>query len=307
MSGRRALGRGLDALIPQSGEKRLSGGASGGEDRVHIVPIEKVLPNPRQPRTAMDDDSLQELAESVRERGVLEPLLVRPLADGRFELVAGERRLRASARAGLTEVPVLFRDFGERASLEVALIENVQREDLNPIDEARAYQRLVEEFGRTHAEISKAVGKSRSTVTNLLRLLALPEEILAHVSRGTLSAGHGRALLKLEDPADQIRVARQILDEAWSVRETERRVGENGGFQESSDDALVPAPGTEARVTRERKAMDPQVARVEEAIRKYLGTEVHLHHSDKGGRIEIRYFSSEELERLLEHMGVEVY
>lgn len=306
MSGRRALGRGLDALIPQSGDRKMATSPSGGEDRVHIVPIEKVVPNPRQPRTFMNDDGLQELAESIRERGVLEPLLVRPLSDGRFELVAGERRLRASARAGLAEVPVLFRDFGERASLEVALIENVQRENLNPVDEARAYQRLVEEFGRTHAEISKAVGKNRSTVTNLLRLLALPEEVLVHVSRGTLSAGHARALLKLENTEDQVRLARQIIDEAWSVRETERRVGDDGSVADSAAD---PTSTTDLPEERERpkKAVDPQVARVEEAIQRFLGTEVHLHHTDKGGRIEIKYFSSEELERLLEQMGVEVY
>lgn len=301
MGGRRALGRGLDALIPQSAERR----PTGGEDRVHIVPIEKVIPNPRQPRSVMDDEGLQELAESIRERGVLEPLLVRPLSDGRFELVAGERRLRASARAGLAEVPVLFRDFGERASLEVALIENVQREDLNPVDEARAYQRLVEEFGRTHAEISKAVGKNRSTVTNLLRLLSLPGEILIQVSRGTLTAGHARALLKLELPEDQVRVARQILEEGWSVRETERRVGEPRGTEsEAQQDA--PAEILD-RAKPEPKGLDPQVQRVEEAIRKFFGTEVHLHHTTKGGRIEIRYFSNEELERVLEQMGIEVY
>lgn len=301
MGGRRALGRGLDALIPQATDKR----TGDSEDRVHVVPIEKVVPNPRQPRTVMDDDGLQELAESIRERGVLEPLLVRPMADGRYELVAGERRLRASARAGMAEVPVLFRDFGERASLEVALIENVQRENLNPVDEARAYQRLVEEFGRTHAEISKAVGKNRSTVTNLLRLLALPDEVLLHVSRGTLSAGHARALLKLADPADQVRVSRQALDEGWSVRETERRVGEG-----EIPDGVVPPDGVEPIVKpgpATKVPLDPQVQRVEEAIRKHLGTEVHLQHSDKGGRIEIRYFSNEELERLLELMGVEVY
>lgn len=300
MSGRRALGRGLDALIPQGPER----GGEGMEDRVHVVPIEKVVPNPRQPRSVMDDEGLQELAESISERGVLEPLLVRPLPDGRYELVAGERRLRASARAGLSDVPVLFRDFGDRASLEVALIENVQREDLNPVDEARAYQRLVEEFGRTHAEISRAVAKNRSTVTNLLRLLTLPEEVLLHVSRGTISAGHARALLKLESAEDQIRFARQIIEEGWSVREIERRVGQP---EEETQEAEHPEESLRTKGERQPEVRDPQVVRVEEAIRLRFGTEVHLHHSSRGGRIEIRYFSDEELERLLEQMGVEVY
>jgi ParB family chromosome partitioning protein len=189
----------------------------------------------------------------------------------------------------------------------VALIENVQRENLNPVDEARAYQRLVEEFGRTHAEISKAVGKNRSTVTNLLRLLALPEEVLVHVSRGTLSAGHARALLKLDDPEDQVRVARQIVEEAWSVRETERRVGADPGSPGSPTDLAGDPDQAQEKHQTPKGPIDPQVARVEEAIRRYLGTEVHLHHTAQGGRIEIRYFSNEELERLLEQIGIEVY
>jgi len=290
---RRALGRGLDALIPQTPASE----ASPAEmvDQVHVLSIDRIVPNPRQPRTVMTGDGLEELAESIRERGVIEPLIVRPLPDGNFELVAGERRLRASARAGKTEVPAIFRDMDDRGSLEIALIENIQREDLNAVDEARAYQRLVEEFGRTHAEISKAVGKNRSTITNLLRLLHLPDPVLEHLSKGALSVGHARVLLKIEDPKRQSAIAEQMIEEGWNVREAEQRIGH---------EAEKGRPAPKVKTPSER---DPQVLRIEEAIRSTLGTEVHLKHSSSGGRIEIRYASDDELERLLSQMSVDVH
>lgn len=300
MSGRKALGRGLDALIPT--EKP---GAGAGDDRVLVVPIERVIPNPRQPRTVMDEENLQELSDSIRERGVIEPLIVRSLSNGTFELVAGERRLRASARAGMSSVPVLVRDLGERASLEIALIENIQREDLNAVDEAKAYHRLVEEFGRTHAEISKAVGKNRSTVTNLLRLLNLPDQVLSEVSRGTLSAGHARALLKLESAEEQIQLAMRVVEEGWSVRDIENHLSDPIAAPTTPEESN--AEPRVASAPNVKKSRDPQVVRVEEAIRQTLGTEVRLDHGANGGKLEIRYFSDEELERLLEQMGVEVH
>lgn len=298
MSARRALGRGLEALIP-TGAADVALDFSG--DMVRLVPVDKIVPNPRQPRKVMSDEGLSELADSIRERGVLEPLLVRANLDGTYELIAGERRLRAATKAGLQEVPVLEKEIGDQASLEIALIENIQREDLNAVDEARAYQRLVDEFGRTHAEISVAVGKNRTTVTNLLRLLQLPDAVLEYVATGALAPGHARALLKVEDPEKQISLAERIVREGWSVREVER--------------ATTPVPPAETSKTPSQGATksspspgrDPQVVRVEDALRETLGTEVRLHHSASGGRIEIRYFSNEELERILEILNIEIH
>lgn len=301
---RKALGRGLDALIPQSPASSAVSPHSGGSvspDSVEVVKIvstSEIVPNRRQPRTVIADDKLVELADSIRERGVLEPLLVRPMDDGRFELIAGERRWRACQRAGLSEIPVLVRDIGDRASLEIALIENIQREDLNPVDEANAYRQLVEEYGRTHAEISKAVGKDRSTVTNLLRLLKLSGPVLQLVSEGRLSVGHARALLNVEHSDLQHEIAEKMVQEGWSVRQAERFVAgqqPDGGPEPTDKPESKPAP-----------SKDPQVVRVEEALRRVFGTEVRLEHSSKGGRIEIKYFSQEELERILELLGAEV-
>jgi ParB family chromosome partitioning protein len=273
---------------------------------VRYVAIEKIVPNPRQPRRVIPEESLAELADSIRERGVLEPLLVRGNLDGTFELIAGERRLRAASRAGLVEVPVIEKEIGDQASLEIALIENIQREDLNAVDEAKAYQKLVDEFGRTHAEISVAVGKNRTTITNLLRLLQLPDDVLDHIAAGSLSPGHARALLKIEDPDEQRRLAERIVREGWSVRDTERATSaqDDPPLSDSGHAREGEALGTASTAKPPR---DPQVIRVEEAIRNVLGTEVHLIHSSKGGKIEIRYFGNEELERILEIMNVEVY
>ena len=301
MSARRALGRGLDALIP-TGTTDVAPEYSG--EAVRLVAVERIVPNPRQPRKIMSDEGLGELADSIRERGILEPLLVRPNLDGTFELIAGERRLRAAQRAGLQEVPVLEREIGDQASLEIALIENIQREDLNAIDEARAYQRLVDEFGRTHAEISVAVGKNRTTVTNLLRLLQLPGSVLDYVASGALSPGHARALLKVEDPQKQAALAEKIVREGWSVREVERATAPEDESDATQKSEPEPKRSGDVAGTPPR---DAQVVRVEEALRNVLGTDVRLTHSPKGGRIEIRYFSNEELERILEILKVEVH
>lgn len=298
MSARRALGRGLDALIP-TGTTDVALEFSG--EMIRQVPVDKIVPNPRQPRKIMSDDGLSELADSIRERGILEPLLVRANLDGTYELIAGERRLRAAQKAGLQEVPVLEKEIGDQASLEIALIENIQREDLNAVDEARAYQRLVDEFGRTHAEISVAVGKNRTTVTNLLRLLQLPDAVLEYVAAGTLSPGHARALLKVDSPEKQIALAERIVREGWSVREVERATTPEEPSEQKTT-ASQESPKSSASPPR-----DPQVVRVEDALRAALGTEVRLHHSSNGGRIEIRYFSTEELERILEFLNIEIH
>jgi len=255
------------------------------------------VPNPQQPRRQFDPARLEDLARSIGENGILEPLIVRPLETGGFELVAGERRLRAAQLAGCAQVPALLRDFTGRKSLEVALVENLQREDLNPVDEARAYQQLAEDFGRTHAEISAEVGKDRSTITNSLRLLKLPLEVLEMVSRGTLSAGHARVLLGLTSEADQIRMAQEMIEQGYSVREAERRVSPR-------DPSVAPSKPKDKTKPEHRSQ---EVIRVEEALQYTLGTEVRLLHTPKGGKLEIFYGSNEELERILDLIGVEVH
>jgi ParB family chromosome partitioning protein len=288
---KKVLGRGLDVLIP----REAAGAESQRGAAVQSVPTAKIRPNPRQPRRQFNDERLAELAHSIQEKGIIEPLIVRQAEGDEFELIAGERRLRAAQLAGLEEVPVLLRRSADRESLEIALIENLQREDLNPVDEARAYLRLSEEFGRTHAEISQEVGKDRTTVTNLLRILRLPQGVLDDVSRGTLSVGHARVLLGVEDPGRQSDLARRMVAEGWNVRQAERFVSQiNKPARTRSS-----KPGTPSR--------GGDVVRIEEALRYALGAEVHLDHGAKGGRIEICYESNEELERILEVLGIQIH
>ena len=213
---RKALGKGLEALIPSSGTSTMEAPRSG----VREIPIDQVEPNPFQPRTRFDEPSLRELADSILATGVLQPILVRRREDG-FQLVAGERRLRAAQLAGIDHIPALVKEVDDRELLELALVENVQREDLNPIDEAKGYHSLATKLTLTHEQISQRIGKHRSVVTNALRLLALPPEIQDMVSRGTLSAGHARALLSLDSPGEQLATARYIHSKGFSVRRTE--------------------------------------------------------------------------------------
>jgi len=293
---RKVLGRGLDALIPEGSATPES--VADGE-RVLQIRIEQIIPNPRQPRREFDQSRLEELSRSIRELGVLEPIIVREATGGGYELIAGERRLRAAQQAGLQEVPALLREYAGRQTLEIALIENLQREDLNPVDEARAYVRLVEEFGRTHAEISRDVGKDRSTISNLIRLLRLPEEVLQDVSRGTLSPGHARVLLSLEAQQEQIALSRLMIREGWSVRKAEQYLARRQkGPEREADTARVPAP---------EPRRDREVVRIEEALRYALGTEVRLHHEGKTGRFEVFYSSTEELERILDLLGIQIH
>jgi ParB family chromosome partitioning protein len=287
---RKALGRGLDALIPrQTLEKDLP---QRWEKRT--APTDQILPNPWQPRRTGDPTKMDELVRSVQAHGVLEPILVRRVRDT-YELVAGERRLRAAQRAGIKEIPIIIVDVDDKQALELALIENLQREDLNAVDEARAYQMLVEEFGRTHDEIAAEVGKDRSTVTNLLRILRLPPEVLNLIIEGSLSVGHARPLLGLESAQGQLRWARQIVEEEWSVRETERRITTRAGVRPRS-------------IRRPADQADPHLKRVEEAIRRRTGTEVRLFmNRSRGGKLEFRFHGQEDLERLLDLLGVQVH
>ena len=274
-----ALGRGLSSLIPQ----RASSTAAVVE-----VPLARVVPNPYQPRRHMDDAGLEELAASIREHGVLQPVLVTETLDG-YQLIAGERRVRASRLAGLERIPALVRQLADRDQLEVALVENVQRADLDPIDEALAYRQLIDEFGLTQERVADRVGKARATIANTLRLLDLHPDIQAAIADGRLTEGHGRALGGL--PVDgQARVLGTVLGQGLSVRQTEEMVRR----------LREPRPQVPAQAAARR--LDPDLERVEEELRRRLGTKVSLSRSRRGGRIVIEYYSDEELARLYERL-----
>jgi ParB family transcriptional regulator, chromosome partitioning protein len=278
---RKALGRGLEALIPGAGKSSAST-EHGSEvaDSDATVAIDRIRANPRQPRTEFDENALAELAASIRTQGIIQPLLVRRLPDGEYELVAGERRLRAAERAGLTHVPVFVRDISDRESLELALVENVQRDDLSPLEEATAYQRLMSEFGHTQEQIAERVGKSRPAVANSLRLLRLPDSIKQDLARGRLSAGHARVLLAIDDSDAQLRAAKQIQTRQMSVRDAEH---------------LVSARKAPARPV----GRDPHRGALERELSTTLGTRVRILPKGRGGRIEIEFYSPEELQGLV--------
>lgn len=273
-----ALGRGLASLIPQ---RQASASA------ILEVPLARVTPNPFQPRRHMDDAALAELAASMREHGVLQPVLVTETLDG-YQLIAGERRVRAARLAGLERIPAVVRQLVDRDQLEVALVENVQRADLDPIDEALAYRKLVDEFGLTQDAVADRVGKARATVANTLRLLELHPDVQAAISDGRLTEGHGRALGGLATDG-QAHVLGTVLTQGLSVRQTEELVRR---LREPRSQREKPAPAR----------LDPDLERVEEDLRQRLGTKVSLTRSRNGGRIVIEYYSDEELGRLYERL-----
>ena len=273
---RPALGRGLSALIPDAAVPAVS-------EHSLDVDSDLIRPNRFQPRTAMDETKIDELARSIRANGIIQPIVVRRV-DGGYEIVAGERRWRASQRAGLLRVPVVVRDIPDERLLALALIENIQREDLNPIEEAHAYRRLADEYQLTQEQIADAVGKDRSSIANYLRLLKLPQEVRAQVGSGALSMGHARALLGLPDEASQLRVSRDVLSKGLSVRETETLVKK----------------GTEPAPIKTPAEKDVHTRAAEERLRFALGTRVRIERKRKGGKIEIDFGSEEELQRIFE-------
>ncbi len=283
----RGLGRGLEALIPRG----------GGVDEVDI---DLIAPNPEQPRAHFDDAALDELADSVREHGILQPLIVSRLVTENgavsYQLVAGERRLLAARRAGLARVPVVVRETTPRDRLELALVENLQRADLGPLETAQAYRRLADEFGLSQEEIGRRAGKSRVAVTNVLRLLALPDPVKAGLAAGAITEGHARALLGLPDAAAQTRLFGEVAAQGLTVRETEelvRRLREGPAAP-----APAPAPAAKPSAQRERRT-DPDLEAIEERLRAALGTQVRLERSRKGGRIVIQFYGDEDLEGLI--------
>jgi ParB family chromosome partitioning protein len=282
MEKRPALGKGLSALIPDVPEVRPLAPTTE-------VDVDQIAPNEHQPRHRMEDARLDELAQSIKSNGVIQPIVVRKVAEG-YRIIAGERRWRAAQRAGLTRVPVVVKDVAvghDAQLLEMALVENIQREDLNPIDQAAAYERLNSDFNMTQEEIAAAVGKDRSSVANHMRLLKLPDEVRAEVAGGRLSMGHARALLGVSDETGQRQVAREVIARNLSVRETE---------------AMVKRVGRPAVTRAEPAQPDVHTRAAEEKLRLALGTRVRINRRGNGGRIEIDFGTEDELQRLYEHL-----
>jgi len=289
---RKALGRGLEALIPAAAENEVaivpeSRGPESRTGEIQHIALGKIVRNPGQPRTMFDPQLIRELADSIRERGVLQPVLLRPQGDG-YQLVAGERRLLATQEAGFSTIPAIIRPLTDRESLLIALIENLQRENLNPIDEARAYYRLASEYGLSHDEIGQRVGKDRSTVSNMLRFVNLPAEVQAHLESGRISAGHARALLSLTSAKSQGELAAATASNGWSVRELEDRVK-----RMSTDRGARPRRAP-------KRAFSGELMALEDELMRTMGTRVRVTRRRGGaGSIFIDYHSEEELDRLV--------
>jgi ParB family chromosome partitioning protein len=297
---KKVLGRGLRALIPDGvdldspaipivqsevADLRAGGALRGAAE----IDLDRIRENPLQPRQQMDARRLEGLAQSIVESGLIEPVIVHVLPDGFYEIVAGARRVAACRLAGRRSIPAIVRDTSRREMLEIALIENIQREDLTPIEEAEAYSRLHAEFGLSHEAIASKVGKERSTVTNSMRLLALPEDVRAHVSRGTLSAGHARALLGVDSSLEQSLLAKTSAERGLSVRQLEE---------------MVRRRSRRARVKSRGRQRSATLDDLETRMQQWLSTQCRISARGKGGRIEIHYYSEDDLERVLERMGV---
>jgi len=272
------LGKGLGALL--SSEEIYEAGSPG----FFLCPIEKIRANPQQPRKRIDPEALAQLADSIRDKGVLQPLVVRPVDDG-YELVAGERRWRASQKAGLRTVPVVIKDVSPDELLELALIENIQRQDLNPIEEAMAYQRLIEDLGLTQAEVSKRVGRDRATVANFLRLLQLPDYAREDLLEERFTMGHAKALLMVTAPELQRQLRNMIISKKLSVRKAEALA------RKLENEGAVPS--------RPQRQEDPNIKRLCEELTHAIGSPVKISQGKRGGRLEIRYDTAEELERII--------
>jgi ParB family chromosome partitioning protein len=268
-----ALGKGLESLLPEKAQEIIN------------IDVTRIIPGDQQPRKVFRDESLRDLAASIKEKGVLQPIIVSRTGDGTFRLIAGERRWRASSLAGLKKIPAIVKDVASADSLEIALIENIQREDLNPVETAEAFHRLMKDFNLTQEELSVKVGKDRATVANYLRLLKLPDEIKKFVNDGSLSMGHARAVLSIEGKPNQLEAARRIIHKGLSVRETE---------------TIAKKWSSEGKKKVSHRKKDPQIESLQEKLIRSLGTKVRILHKGKRGKIEIEYYSLDELDRLLD-------
>jgi ParB family transcriptional regulator, chromosome partitioning protein len=298
----RRLGRGLEAIISTAKQQRDTGSAPvqsdvpGGSD-LRQVRLADISPNRFQPRRAFTESELAELEASIKASGLLQPVVVRARGDGKWELVAGERRLRAVSRLGWSEIPAVVREFDDRAMLTLALVENLQRADLNPLEEAEGYQRLIDEFGLTQQQVADAVGKDRTSITNLLRVLTLQPAVRQLVERGHITAGHARALLPIKDERRQLELANEIVARQLSVREVEARARilttDTGAPTRAAPVRTSPAPSD--------VSLDPAIKRIEEQLRKHLQTDVHVQTlGPDRGVVRITFYSADDLERLLD-------
>ena len=312
---KKALGKGLSALIPDCYKNHMAAVEKEPSTTTvtitaepetnpptavppekssafQLIPISLIAPNINQPRKTFNTETIEELADSIREKGVLQPIIVKKKSDGTFELVCGERRFRAASLCGLSEVPAIIKDVADEDFLEWALIENIQREDLNPIEEAEAYQRLVEERRISQDEVAKRVGKNRVTVTNTLRLLRLPQEVKQYLVEGRLSAGHARALLGLLTPEHQRQMAKRIAEENLSVREVE---------------AIVNRSNAHKRKAKSARHLSAEIVDLETRLTHFLGTQAKIYprkNQKEEGRVEIQYFSLDDLDRVLQKIGL---
>ncbi|HXF94238.1 MAG TPA: ParB/RepB/Spo0J family partition protein [Nitrospiraceae bacterium] len=277
---KKALGKGLDALLPSIDNRTLT--VDRGETQE--LGVDSIIPNRFQPRQHFNDEEISQLAESIRKNGLLQPIMVRRKGDGVYELIAGERRLRAAKQAGLQKISAVVRNCGDQEAMVLALVENLQRNDLNPMETARAYHRMLNEFGFTQDMLAQRVGKERSSVANVLRLLNLPPEVQRLIESGQLSTGHAKALLGVENPDAQVQLARRIVDHRLSVREVEEIV----------------VSQTQGRRRSQRSRIQPLTSDIEQRLQKRFGTRVNVVQGRRGGRIIIHFFSAAELEGLLE-------
>lgn len=277
---KKVLGRGLGTLIPGADARH-----EDDRNSISELDLTRIIPNKYQPRQFFEDTALKELADSIREHGVIQPIIVRHINNGAYELVAGERRWRAARIAGLNKIPVIIKDLSNEKSLEIALIENLQRENLNPVESAQGYQRLTEEFGLTQEEIAARVGKERSTVTNYLRLLTLPDKIQEYLSRSVITTGHAKAILSITNRNEQLRFAEYIVKKGASVRETEL-LAKRWGIKKGKKKVV--------------ESKDVAIRDVELRLQRSLGTKVRIQEEKKGGKIVVEYYSTDDLTRILE-------
>jgi ParB family chromosome partitioning protein len=298
------LGKGLGALIPADATAVVT----GDQPRLEEIPVGSIVPNPHQPRVHFDEETLAELAASIREIGVLQPVLVRATGDSTYELIAGERRWRAARRAGLAVIPAIVRVTDDLGSVERALVENLHRQDLTPLEEAAAYQQLIEDFSLTHEQVASRVGKSRSAVTNTLRLMSLPAGIQHLLADGRLSAGHAKALLATPDRAFQEQLARRAAAENWSVRMIEEAVKQRGGAGAAADDEPNPEvkagkqPPDGAGLTGATRLRPPGLLELEELLADHLSTRVSVTMSAQKGKVVIEFADLADLERIYHAM-----
>lgn len=307
MASKKVLGRGLGAFFPdyddgspeQAENQKKKDDAENvyldPQKRVNVVlrvPVQNIRPNPHQPRKEFNEERLQELSDSINDHGLIQPITVRYIGEKRFELISGERRLRASKLAGLKELPAYVREANDEEIISFALIENIQREDLNPVEIALGYQRLIDEVGYTQAEVAKKVGKNRSTITNMLRLLNLPPYVQAALRDESISMGHARALITIDSEEDQKKIFNEIIDNGYSVRQTEQAVRSLG------TDTPKKKKKSSSKTNSDQHA--PLFKEISSRLRRTLSTKVHLKSKKNGGEIRIEFYSDEELERLLE-------